>query len=399
MIRMNSFFATTVFLMLGAWIPLFAAETNDVLLQIERMASLGEKAERSLGESIADGIESNRVQISRALVAKLNDKNLTEQQRAVYIWALGLSRDANAMDVIISLHRANKSDLVRGNCLHALATIGGKQAGEFLLSILNTTTDKEKRFDILNLLGQMQYEAAMPKAEEVLKQDPKEFYWQSIFVFGKMGDKALPFLLERINNKDRNIRANAINVVGQWLISPEAAKPMQDQFWTERDAELRGMILSSLERTIPDFAQMKTVFEQVVAKEKDRETLKFAHETLGKMDQMRADVTAFAQKKQSSATSFEGEYKQLFRSAGKKGSYEVLGVSSTVQDELKLKVLRERILQRDSDEAFYDYQKVNDIMIRNRLAHSLKNKRTSNKPDASDGKQPRLIRPFDQRKK
>jgi hypothetical protein len=114
--------------------------------------------------------------------------------------------------------------------------------------------------------------------------------------------------------------------------------------------------------------------------------LKFARETLGNMDQMKADVVAFAQKKQSSAPSFQSEYIQLFKSAGKKGNYEALGVYSTAQDELKLKALRERILQRDSDEAFYDYQKVNGIIMRDRLAHSLETKKTSNKRDVRDGK-------------
>jgi hypothetical protein len=212
----------------------------------------------------------------------------------------------------------------------------------------------------------MQCEAALLKTEEVLRQDPKEFYWQSIFVFGKMGDKGVPFLLKRINNKDQNIRANTINVLGQWLIPPEAAKPLQEQLWMEKDTGLRGMILSSLERTIPDFTEMKRVFEQVASRESDEKLAGFARETLTNLDHMKADVASFKQKKQPSAASFKREYEQLFKSAGNKGSYETLGISSTAEDEPKLKALRERILQRDSDEAFYDYQKVNEIILRNR---------------------------------
>lgn len=378
MIRMNRFFTALVFLALATGTPLFAAEANDVLLQIERMASLGEKAEKSLGESIVDGIEQNSAQVSKILIKKLNDEKLSEQQLKVYVWALGLTRDSAAVNAIKTLYGKTQSDLIRVNCLRALASIGGRQAGGFLLSTLDETTSKEKRFNILNLLGQMQYEAALPKTEEVLKKDPKQFYWQSILVFGKMGNKAVPFLLEKISDKDRNVRANATYVIGQWLISPEAAKPMQDQFWTEKDDELRGTILSSLERIIPDFVQMKTVFEQVVAKGKDEKIVKFARETLDNIGRLKADITEFAQEKQPSDESFQREYNQLFKSAGKKGSYEVLGNSSTIQDELKLKALRERILQRNSDEAFYDYQKINDIIIRNRLVNSLTNTKTSN---------------------
>ena len=346
-----------------------AAETNDVILQIERMVSAGEKADRALGESIVDGIEKRPKDVSKVLVQRLNDKNLTEQQQAVYVWALGLSKDQAAVGQIESLHGKSKSDLVRGNCLRAIATIGGRQAETFLLSTLDATTDKDSRFDILNLLGQMQCEAALPKAEEILKVDIKEFYWQPIFIFGKMGDKAVPFLLKRINDKDRNVRANSINVLGQWLIPLEAAKPLQDHFWEETDTELRSMILSSLEKTMPDLTAMKAFFAQVADKdkEKDKDAVLFARETLDNMNEMRATTAALAQKKQPAAESFQREYVQLFKSAGKNGSYETLGMASTADDEPRLKSLRERILQRDSDEAFYDYQKVNDIIIRNRM--------------------------------
>jgi hypothetical protein len=367
MIHINRFLIATAILTFSVWCSAYAAETNDIVSQIERMASLGEKAEHSLFESIADGIKKNPSEVSRSLLHKLKDKNLTETQVAVYIWALGLTKDEGSVNTIKEVYQQSKADLVRGNCLRALAMIGGKQAGEFIVSALDDTSDMERRADIIDMLGQMQYEAALPKTEEILRMDIKEYYWQSIFVFGKMGDKSVPFLLKKINDKERNIRANAINILGQWLMSPEAAKPLQEHFWIEKDGELRKMILSSLERTITDLSQMKTVFEQVVAKEKDEELVKYARETLDNIDQMKADVTVFAQKKQVSAESFKREYAQLFDSAGKKGSYEVIGISSTLKDEPQLKALRERILQRNSDEAFYDYQKVNNIIMRNRM--------------------------------
>ncbi len=48
----------TLHSMLGA-VPAFSGETDDVLVQIERMASAGEKADRTLGQSIVDGIEKS----------------------------------------------------------------------------------------------------------------------------------------------------------------------------------------------------------------------------------------------------------------------------------------------------------------------------------------------------
>ena len=44
-----------------------------------------------------------------------------------------------------------------------------------------------------------------------------------------------------------------------------------------------------------------------------------------------------------------------------------LGFRVRLKIEPQLKALRERILQRDSDEAFYDYQKVNEVIMRNRM--------------------------------
>ena len=363
-----------------------AAATNNLLSQIEQFASLGAEADPSLGEYIADGITERPAGVSDALLEKIKGKNLTDTQLVTYVWAMGLTKDKAAVSAIKDVHRQSKSDMVRATCIRALATIGGQQAGSFLLSTLDATTDSNARFEILNLLGQMRCEAALPNTEEVLKKDPEEFYWQPIFVFGKMGDKAVPFLLKKINDKDRNIRSNAINVLGQWLIPPEAAKSLYEQLWVEKDAELRNMILSSLERTITDIPQMKAVFEQVVAKEKDEKLVKFARETLDNMDQIMGTAAEFARKKKPSVTSFKIEYAKLFKSCGKKGDYEALGVSCTSQDEPQLKALRERILQRDSDEAFYDYQKVNAIIMQNRMADRMKNQRLPIKLDEGKGK-------------
>jgi hypothetical protein len=371
MIRINILFAIIAIIFFTLSHSVYANETNDVLSQIEQMVALGEKADPSLTQSIADEIENNPSSISSKLILKLNNKNLFEKELAVYIWALGLTKDPSAVNIIEAVHKQNKSDLVRMNCLRALANIGGIQAGEFLLSILETTSNESMRFEIMDYLGQMQCEAALPKMEEVLKKDSKEFYWQSIFIFGKMGDKGIPYLLKQINHKDKNIRTNTINLLGQWLMAPEAAKPLQDQFWIEKDEELRLIILSSLERIIVDLEKTKSVFEQINSKEKNNKLIAFTRETLNNMNQMKTMATSFKQKRQPSAKIFQNEYNQLFKSAGKKGSYEILGNSCTEQNESQLKTLRERILQRNSDEAFYDYQEVNKIITLNRLIKTM----------------------------
>ena len=54
MTRTVQFSALATLLVFASTRPLYAQETADVLSQLERMCSLGEKAERTLGESIAD---------------------------------------------------------------------------------------------------------------------------------------------------------------------------------------------------------------------------------------------------------------------------------------------------------------------------------------------------------
>lgn len=216
-----------------------AAQPEDIVAKLDRMASLGEKTEPALVNSVVEEIEKNPVAASKSILLQLREKNRTQQQLAAYVWALGLTRDPAAADAIIALHRESKSELIKGNCLRSLAMLGGKPAGDFLLATLDGTRDNDQRFEILNLLGEMQYEAALSKTMEILQKDPQGLYRQSIFVFGKMGDKAVPFLLEQLESKDRNVRVNAVNMLGRWLIAPEAAKPLLQRFWKEEDAELR----------------------------------------------------------------------------------------------------------------------------------------------------------------
>ncbi len=363
--------AIMICLLLAAYEPVSAAETNDILKNIDKMASLGEKAESSLVRSVVDEIDKNPKEIAAAIIRRLKDKDLTEDQLATYIWVLGMTKDPGAVDVIIDAYPKTKSNLVQGNCLGALANIGGKKSGDFILSALESTKDKEMRYNILNLLGQMQYEKALPQTVEILKLDLKNYYWLNMLVFGKMGDKSVPFLMEKINDPDKNVRANAIYVLGQLLISTEAAQPMFEHYWSEKDTGIKGIILGSLENIVPDFSIMAKYYKEVAGREKNEDLLKLAKEILDNMNNMKADVESFMKKKKVSDEAFKKEYDNIYKSAGKDGDYEVLAASSTLKNEPDLKRLRERMLQRNSDEAFYDYKKINVIIIDNRLGANM----------------------------
>lgn len=362
------FFASIPVLVALLFCALGAADTEAVLEQLDLVVSLGEDAEISLHESVRDAIEADPVPISAALVERLADESLSEDQLVIYTWALGLAGQPAGADMLMAVHARTQSEQVRGNCLRALANIADDKAGEYLMTVLEKTTDGERRFDILNLLAQMKFEPALPHTEEILGKDPAEFYWQTIFIFGKMGDAAVPFLLSKVGDDDLHVRTNAVAVLGIWLVASEAAAPLQERYWIETDVELRGAILVAMERTVSDAAQMREFFAKVLEKEQDKGLIDFARESFEAIATMQSETEDFIAERSPSAELFQREYDLLMKSAGKEGDYDALGSASTAADEPALKALRERIFQRDSDESFYDYQQINGIIIHNRLA-------------------------------
>ena len=356
-------------------ITLWPQTADAILAQIERLASLGLKGDRALSESIAWQIDANPKDITELLLSKLKEPLATESQLATYAWALGWSKNPRATDSVMTLYKKSASDWIKNNCSRALAMIGGQVAGDFLISILDEKTDEDERYSILDLLSEMQYEAALSRAEDILKLDFKEYYWKPIFIFGKMGDKAVPFLLSKISSEDLNVRTHTVNLLGQWLMAPEAAESLRKRFWEEKDITLQVAILGAIERTDTDFESWKTFFERVHRESQNPSAIKFAGETLASIDRIKTSVNEFIRRKTISKTDFDGEYAKLYKSAGLEGDYDVLKRASSFEDEPKLKRLRERILKRNSDESFYDYQKINNIIAFNRFAARMKDKK------------------------
>jgi hypothetical protein len=358
-------FVLTLGLLTGSCL---AAPTNDLFSDLDHLCVLGRKAPDSLSDSVFDRIEQQGTNISAVLLKKLGEQGDDEQKLAVYVWALGLSRDPQAIPAIIKLADRSRTEALKGNCLRSLAEIGGDKAGRYLSAALDQTKAREQRFDLFNLLGQMQYEAALPKTIEVLECDPKEEYWRPNFVFGKMGDKAVRFLVEQLNHTNRNVRANAIGMLGQWVMAPDAIPPLRDRFWREDDAEIRRLIYSSVTGTSSERV-FKDFLAEVVTKEKDSRTVEAAKAALDTFREKNDKFVSLKKKKNPSAKRFQREYAVLYKSFGKEGSYEILDKSSTLADEPALKRLRERILRRDSDEAFYDYGKVTATIWLNRFPY------------------------------
>ena len=339
---------------------------DDLMRDLQKVVDAGEKAPAHVLQSVRAQIEADPKSSASLIVPKLRDPQAGEAALVVYVWAVGLTNQAETADDLIALAnaRATQSPLLMQACLRALANVGGPHAGAFLLAQLDVAANPERRFELLNLLGQMQYEPALPKTLEVLDLDETE-YWKPMFVFGKMGDAAVPFLLKQVSSEKRNVRFNAVRML-RWLLPPEAADPLQVRFWNEEDAEIRGVILATVEGALSDMSALRLFSQEVLTKEKDEKVRKFAQETVASLTGAEDRIQPFRAAKRDDRGTFQRCYTELYRSAGKEGSIAALADVSVLADEPQLKKLRERVLQRDSDEAFYDYEKITTIILDNR---------------------------------
>ena len=341
-----------------------------LLSDIEEMIANEGQADPEVIDSIVKRVGEDPSAVVASILPKLSAGNLSESTQVVYAWVLGLAQDPAGIDPLVVLVKDSNSNWVKRNCFYSLGSIGGEKASEGMISILDDTTDKELRYEMLNVLASMQYESALPLMGEILEVDPNQEFWKPIFIFGKMGDLGVPYLLDKINDDDVNVRANSISQLGQLLIAPEAAQPLREHYWVEEDLGIRGLILSSLEMIAPDLETMQRFSEEVINKEKDPDLVNYAQETIDSLPDMRTRIDSFISEKNISAVDFKAAYKALYDNYGH-GEKESLASASTLADEAQLKKLRERILQRDSDEALYDYFEVNEIIRLNRLAQAV----------------------------
>ncbi len=352
--------------------PDITAIEGDILSQLDAAASQRENTASEQFKTLKKEIEQSPETAAERILPRLRDAGLSEEQLTVYTWAIGLTKSPNAVQPLVEIAKQYSSQRVQWNCYQALASIGGETAGQFLLDTANAVSDADRRFELLNLLGEMQFTPALPAMYQLLEVDPKELYWQPIFAFGKMGQAAVPYLLEQINDPKSNVRANAIGLLGQWLIAGEAAALLSERYWKEEDTQLRALILSSVEVLYlynNDLAGLKAFNEDLLMKEKDPSLRQFAQETLHN-EQLQQELETYRNAKMISSETFRQAYSKLFASAGKDGDYDQLASASAIADEPALWKLRERILQRNSDEAFYNVQQVNQIIYMNRLTEN-----------------------------
>jgi len=241
-------------------------------------------------------------------------------------------------------------------------------AGSYWQKLLITENDPAKRLDILNKLAAIKYEQALPQMGETLKADTRKNYWMPVLVFGKMGDDGIGYLIQRLPDKDRNVRINTIMVLGRWLLAQEAAVPFMQRYDKETDREIKILLIKGLEHCSLDMDAVAAFALKVHKTEKDKDIKKAAKETAESAKKVKKAVAEFKKMKKSDRRLFEAEYAKLYKSAGESGDVTALSKTSLITDEARLESLRERILLRNSLECLDDYDSISRIILFNRWA-------------------------------
>lgn len=315
-------------------------------------------------------LSSTNDNISELLVQKLNAGKISEKQKAIYVWALGLTKDEKANDTIIGIYNEekDKKSLVAGNCLNALVMLNAPGTGDFIYDILKKTEDPELRFHLMLLLARMQYEKALPDFTEMLDKEQ----WKSMFLFGKMGEKSVPVLIGKLNDPNAEIRGNAAFLLGHFIMSEAAVKPLLEQYRQESFPGLKTLIIGGLERTVPDLKEQESIFKDLLKTEGNPDVRKFLQGSLASIPKI---MQAAQQKQKGNHMMFDTEYKKLFDSYGRSGDYKILAAHGIKSDEEKLLKLRERILEVETDEAFYRVDSLNNAILIVRVKEKLNNER------------------------
>lgn len=216
-----------------------------------------------------------------------------------------------------------------------------------------------------------------PQSIELLRQNPDKSYAEPVFYFCTMDASAEPFLLEQLSYADPTVRRNAVHLLGKWLITPQAIEPLKTLYFKEPDVLIRKSILDALEILIVSPDQAKAFFSEVIQKEQNPKLRGYAQLIQSGFDQKRKTFMAPYKTFTPDADKFKKAYDPIYLSAdhGKmiqaRDLDQMLHLSSPV-DENALTSLRIKILKSKSDEALYNYQKINSTILLHRYAMNAK---------------------------
>ena len=337
---------------------------------------LNELAKQSDGENDVDdkAMDAVRQKVQKdpgeacaTLLPVLKQAKPDDTACAMYIWALGLTKDPRIAEDVMKVATATKKEQVQASAYTALAGLSGQTVRAFLVGELDKNQGETARLTLLNSLAEMKYPEVLPKTEKLLASDAEDSMWKQQFVFGKLGDAAVPFLITKVEDSNPTVRQSAMGILGMWLMAPEAAKAIQGRYSKEQDPHTRQIIVMALARVQLDTDALLQFYKEIAATEKDGEVSKCIEEAISAHGSLSEMLAPYKAAKKVDPAAFEKEFSTLDASNGFDGDIEELGRYSSAADEPKLKALREHFLRWNSDEALYRYGQVNAIIGYDRL--------------------------------
>ena len=300
-------------------------------------------------------------------------KYTTTDEKALAIRALGTIKEHEAIDTIKNALLKEKDPNIVYASAWSLIQIGGDKNFEFIVENFSKITkdldNKDKVFRILLYLSEKyKNKSVLAYSTKFLNITPDHFY-KALYLFCVFGRtlSSEEVLIQELNQKDDNIKLNAVRILGEWYASPNAVEPFEKILKNEKDPEIRKSIIKGLETIGTNDAV--SVIKQVINKPLNNDEKQFARESLSIMNRVIHSVEKEVEGNNyhPDQRTFQKELSKLMSSKGNFGSYSTLEKNAEFKDIFLLDRLREVIMLRSNKEALEDYEKVTRIITRVRL--------------------------------
>lgn len=337
---------------------------------LERISKISPSSPHSEMKAIAKIAEENGKAVTEAIVNRLSDKSIKDDDKVAYLWVLGLAKQESSVPMLLDIVKtSNPTSTLYHTSVRALTEIGGDEVGAVLLESYRQNKAKmsdEQRFSTMQALAMLKCASAVKDAEEFLKVDPERDYWQVYFIFGFFDDLAVPMLCEKLNDADGTVRTNALGAIRFLMPNSEAlSKALLKRLESEKSPDIRYQLVETLEWNMLaiDEEKLNDVFSKLLEREaKDSAAARFMRETV----ESKGDMAKMREMFKPNAERFNAAYQKIINggmhfSGNREAAQDILRCASS-SDIPKLKELRRRVLYRQSDECFYDYQALTRII-------------------------------------
>ena len=349
--------------------PGYAREEADLLPFIKNHSWKDIKTNTAKDEEFQILVSMATEDSIKALRALTDSKTASSDDKILAIRALGLLKDKNSSAFITDLLLNSKTPLIVYMSAWSLINIGGERNYFFVTEnfqrIKSLMKDDDLTYSLLiDLAYNYKTKPALKLMADYLDVTPLNIY-KPVFLFTVYGKNldSEQILNYYVNSKDKNIRLNAIQILGRWYATPNAVFPFELILKTETDTDIRNAIIVGLKKIATK--QAVALLSHIASNginEKEKAYARAALEHVNKL-------TGQAKKEKQSGNApqfskFKEEYFKLMSSKGYDGSYIQLEKNAQFKDIPRLETLRETIMLNVSENATINYDKVTDIITK-----------------------------------